>query len=112
MIDTSFQKVKVNQVVFSQLPAFVQEENPLFVDFLKTYYLGEEYQGGNIDIIQNFNQYQKVETFSGNENLIGFTTCTSDVTFFDSTINVVSTDGWPEKYGLLKNQRRDHFLYW
>ncbi|AOV60446.1 baseplate wedge initiator [Synechococcus phage S-CAM9] len=102
MIDTSFQKVQVNQVIFSQLPSFVQEENPLFVDFLKTYYLGEEYQGGNIDITQNFNDYQKVETFSGNENLVGFTTCTSKVNFFDSTIEVVSTDGWPEKYGLLK----------
>jgi hypothetical protein len=42
MIDTSFQKVQVNQVISSQLPSFVQEENPLFVDFLKTYYLGEE----------------------------------------------------------------------
>lgn len=102
MIDTTSQKVQVNQVVFSQLPEFVQEENPLFVDFLETYYQSQEYQGSNIDIVQNFNDYQKVETFSGNENLIGFTTCTSKVTFFDDTINVTSTDGWPEKYGLLK----------
>mgnify|MGYP003330398466 FL=1 len=102
MIDTSSQKVRVNQVISSQLPSFVQEENPLFVDFLKTYYLGEEYQGGNLDISQNFNEYQKVETFSGNTNLIGFTTCTSEVTFYDSTINVTSTEGWPESYGLLK----------
>ena len=75
MIDTTSQKVQVNQVVFSQLPEFVQEENPLFVDFLETYYQSQEYQGSNIDIVQNFNDYQKVETFSGNENLIGFTTC-------------------------------------
>ena len=102
MIDTSLQKVKVNQVIFSQLPSFVQEENPLFVDFLKTYYIGQEYQGGNIDISQNLNEYQKVDTFDINENLIGFTTCISDVSFYDSTIQVESTDGWPEKYGLLK----------
>lgn len=102
MIDTSLQKIQINQVIHSQLPSFVQEENPLFVDFLKTYYTGQEYRGGNIDIVQNFNEYQKVETFSGNENLVGFTTCTSEVTFYDSTINVVSTHGWPEKYGLLK----------
>ena len=102
MIDTSSQKIKIHQVINSQLPSFVQEENPLFVDFLKTYYLSQEYQGGNIDITQNLNEYQKSETFSGNENLVGFTTCTSEVTFYDSTINVTSTDGWPEKYGLLK----------
>ena len=89
MIDTSLQKIKINQVIHSQLPSFVQEENPLFVDFLKTYYLGQEYRGGNIDIVQNLNQYQKVETFSGNENLIGLTTCTSEVNFFDDTINDV-----------------------
>ena len=71
-----FSKVQVNQVVFRfSSPEFVQEEDHLFVDFLETYYQSQEYQGSNIDIVQNFNDYQKVETFSGNENLIGFTTC-------------------------------------
>ena len=67
MIDTSLQKVKVNQVLFIQLPSFVQEENPLFVDFLKTYYESQEFRGGNVDIVQNLNEYQKVETFDINE---------------------------------------------
>jgi len=102
MIDTTSQKVKVNQVIFSQIPSFVQEENPLFVEFLKSYYQGQEYQGGSIDIIQNLNEYQKVETYSNNDSLIGFTTCSGAVTFYDSTINVVSTDGWPDTYGLLR----------
>ena len=102
MIDTASKKVQINQIVRSQLPSFVQEESPLFIDFLKQYYLSQEFQGGPIDIITNLNEYQKVETFSGNDNLIGFTTCTSAVTSFDTTINVTSTAGWPDKYGLLK----------
>jgi len=102
MIDTASKKVQINQIVRSQLPSFVQEENPLFVDFLSQYYLSQEYQGGPIDLITNFNEYQKTETFSGNENLIGFTTCTSAVASYDDTINVTSTDGWPKTYGLLK----------
>jgi len=102
MIDTASKKVQINQIVRSQLPSFVQEESPLFIDFLKQYYLSQEFQGGPIDIITNLNEYQKVETFSGNDNLIGFTTCTSAVTSFDTTINVTSTSGWPDKYGLLK----------
>jgi len=102
MIDTASKKVQINQIVRSQLPSFVQEESPLFIDFLKQYYLSQEFQGGPIDIITNFNDYQKVETFSGNDNLIGFTTCTSEVTSYDATINVTSTNGWPDKYGLLK----------
>ena len=102
MIDTASKKVQINQIVRSQLPSFIQEESPLFIDFLKQYYLSQEFQGGPIDIITNFNDYQKVETFSGNDNLIGFTTCTSEITSYDATINVTSTDGWPDKYGLLK----------
>ena len=102
MIDTASKKVQINQIVKSQLPSFVSNDNPLFVDFLEQSYIAQEFQGGPIDIISNLNEYQKVETYSGNTNLIGFTTVTSDVTSFDSTINVTSTDGWPEKYGLLK----------
>ena len=102
MIDTASKKVQINQIVKSQLPSFVSEENPLFVDFLRQSYIAQEFQGGPIDIISNLNEYQKVETYSGNENLIGFTTCTSAVTSYDTTINVTSTAGWPEKYGLLK----------
>ena len=102
MIETASKKVQINQIVKSQLPSFVSEENPLFVDFLKQSYIAQEFQGGPIDIISNLNEYQKVETYSGNDRLIGFTTCTSAVTSFDTTINVTSTTGWPEKYGLLK----------
>ena len=102
MIDTASKKVQINQIVRSQLPSFVSEENPLFVDFLKQYYISQEYQGGSIDIITNLNSYQKAETFSGNDNLVGFTTCVGDVTTFDETITVSSTRGWPSKYGLLK----------
>ena len=102
MIDTASKKVQINQIVKSQLPSFVSEENPLFVDFLKQSYIAQEFQGGPIDIISNLNEYQKVETYSGNDNLIGFTTCTSAVTSYDTTINVTSTTGWPEKYGLFK----------
>ena len=102
MIDTASKKVQINQIVKSQLPSFVSEENPLFVDFLKQSYIAQEFQGGPIDIITNLNEYQKVETYSGNDNLIGFTTCTSDVTSYATTINVTSTTGWPKKYGLLK----------
>jgi len=102
MIDTASKKVQINQIVKNQLPSFVSEENPLFVDFLRQSYIAQEFQGGPIDIISNLNQYQKVETFSGNDNLIGFTTCTSDVSSYDTTINVTSTVGWPAQYGLLK----------
>ena len=102
MIDTASKKVQINQIVRSQLPSFVSEDNPLFVDFLSEYYRSQEFQGGPIDIITNLNEYQKSESFSGQNSLVGFTTSVGDTQSYDTTINVVSTAGWPSKYGLLK----------
>ena len=101
-IDTAAKKIQINKLVRSQVPSFVDEDNPLLVDFLKQYYIIEESKGKSIDIITNFNDYQKSDTYSENYNLIGFTTCTSLVNSYDATINVSSTDGWPSDYGLLK----------
>jgi len=101
-IDTAAKKVQINKLVRSQVPSFVAEDNPLFIDFLKQYYISEEAKGKSIDIISNFNDYQKADTYSETYNLIGFTTCTSLVNSYDATINVSSTDGWPSDYGLLK----------
>ena len=53
MIDTSIQRVEINQVIENQLPEFVQAESPLFVDFMKQYYISQEYQGGSINIAEN-----------------------------------------------------------
>ena len=44
MIDTSIQRVEINQVIENQLPEFVQAESPLFVDFMKQYYISQENQ--------------------------------------------------------------------
>ena len=53
MIDTSIQRVEINHVIENQLPEFVQTESPLFVDFMKQYYISQEYQGGSINIAEN-----------------------------------------------------------
>ena len=102
MIDTASKKVQINQIIRNQLPSFVTEESPLFIEFLSEYYKSQEFQGAPIDIISNFNDYQKAETFSGDYSLVGFTTSVGVTRSYDTTINVESTAGWPSKYGLLK----------
>jgi len=42
-------RVQFNTIVASQLPVYVREEFPLVESFLKSYYLGQEYQGGHIE---------------------------------------------------------------
>ena len=65
MIDTSIQRVKISQVIENQLPEFVATDSPLFVDFLKQYYISQEYQGGPTDIGENIDRYTKLQTYVG-----------------------------------------------
>ena len=101
MIDTSIQRVEINQVIENQLPEFVQSESPLFVDFMKQYYTSQEYQGGTINIAENIDRYTKLQTYVG-AALTEYTGLSTDTESFSSTIFVDSTKGYPSKYGLLK----------
>ena len=56
----SEKRVQLNQIVKSQLPAYVQEDFPLVGEFLSQYYTGQEYKGGPVDLIQNIDDYTKV----------------------------------------------------
>ncbi len=91
-------RIKISSIVENQLPQFVKEEFPLVSEFLSQYYISLENQGGTNDILQNIDQYVKVDSLT---NLTESTTLTSEVTFFDTEINVVSTAGFPDSYGLL-----------
>ena len=101
MIDTSIQRVKISQVIENQLPEFVQSENPLFVDFMKQYYVSQEFQGGTVDLGENIDRYTKLQTFVGSATTV-CTGLSTDTKSFSSTIHVDTTDGYPAKYGLLK----------
>ena len=101
MIQTSITKVKISEVIQGQIPQYVDTENPLFADFLKQYYISQEFQGGSIDIADNLSDYKKLD-FLNNQNLIGFTSLTSYINANEQTIYVDSTKGWPRQYGLLK----------
>ncbi len=101
MIDTSIQRVEINQVIENQLPEFVQSESPLFVDFMKQYYISQEYQGGSINIAENLDRYTKLQTYVG-AALTEYTGLSTDTESYSDTIFVDSTKGYPSKYGLLK----------
>ena len=54
-------RVKIQSVIENQLPDFIRSENQKFGDFLKTYYKSTEYQGGPVNILENIDQYVKVD---------------------------------------------------
>ena len=98
-------RVQFNTVVQNQLPAYVRDEFPLVSEFLKQYYIAQEFQGASVDLIQNIDKYVKVQEITNlNETVI----LNEFIDFDDTTITVdltsspKGTNGFPETYGLLK----------
>ena len=94
-------RVKVNTIIENQLPEFLVTDFPKAAEFLKQYYISQEFQGGPSDLINNFDQYIKSDNLVP-EVVVGVTTNLSTLSANDTTITVPSTKGFPSEYGLLK----------
>ena len=95
-------RVQFNNVVQNQLPQYVRNEFPLIEEFLKQYYIAQEFDGAPIDLIQNIDQYINLDETT---NLIETTLLRTDLQEYDQTIEVdygKGTEGFPDSYGLLK----------
>ena len=102
MIQTGIvSKVKIQDILSNQLPNFIRDESPLTVDFLKQYYISQEYQGGPTDISDNLEQYIDVNNLTP-EVIVDSTILSSGITSTTSEIVVSSTKGFPNQYGLFK----------
>ena len=107
MISTDFQRVQIQNIVENQLPSFVRDDFPLIAEFLKQYYISQEYPGASVDLIQNIDQYLKLESLTNNSSS---TELVSNISFTDTTINVAfdldnnifGTYQFPERYGLIQ----------
>ena len=94
-------RIKVHQIVKNQVPEFVLADFPKAIEFLKQYYISQEYQGGNIDLIDNFDQYLNVKSLVP-DALNSSAVLSADVSEDDTTITVSNTRAFPDEYGLLK----------
>ena len=98
-------RVQFSNIVQNQLPAYVRNDFPLISEFLKQYYIAQEFQSGPIDLIQNIDNYVKIDETT---NLTESVVLGADVGVENTTINVdlveslSGTDGFPDSYGLLK----------
>ena len=88
----------LSTLVENQLPQFISDEYPQFVEFMKKYYEQLELQGQPLDIISNLTKYLDIDTY--NRELLKTQTITSSVVQeADTVINVVDTVGFPESNG-------------
>ena len=102
MIQTGFEKrVQVQQILANQLPDFIRAESPKTLDFLKQYYISQEHQSGATDLADNLDQYIKIDNLT-QEVISGKTTLYSGISSTTDTVQVYSTKGFPDQYGLFK----------
>jgi hypothetical protein len=94
-------RVQLNKIIESQLPEFLVADFPKAVEFFKQYFISQEFQGGNTDLIDNLDRYIRVDNLVP-EVVVGKTTLSSAISTSDTTITVASTKGFPDDYGLLK----------
>ena len=92
-------RVKISTVVESQLPSFIGNDFPLAGEFLKSYYRSQDSQSLPSDILSNIDQYVKLDNLT---NLVLDTSLTSSVSANDTTIEVSSTEGFPDQYGIIQ----------
>ena len=79
MIQTGFEKrVRVQQIVESQLPDFLRAESPKTIDFLKQYYASQEFQSGPSDLSENLDQYLKFDNLTP-DVVTGYTSLTAGI---------------------------------
>jgi hypothetical protein len=101
---SDIKRVKLQNIVESQIPEFLNEDSPLFKEFLEQYYISQEHNTGISDLAVNLPKYKATDIFNNETfypdtnpcNLLG------DVSIFDDVINVNHTIGFPDKWGLLR----------
>ena len=95
-------KVKISNILESQLPEFILDDNPLFKEFLEQYYLSQEHEYGTIDLSDKIADLKNIDSFVN----LKFTSTTPKLTKFidnlDDTIEVDNHLGFLPKNGLVK----------
>ena len=102
MIGTGYDvRVKIQDIVSSQLPSYILSESPLTDDFLKQFYVSQEFQGGSVDFASNLDQYLDL-TLMTRDVISGEFFLTEEIDDETDVVYVNTTKSFPEQWGLLK----------
>jgi secreted trypsin-like serine protease len=60
---SEIKRVKIQSIVESQIPEFLNNDSPIFKEFLEQYYISQEHQTGVVDLAVNLQQYKSIDNF-------------------------------------------------
>ena len=87
-------RVQIKNLIQDQVPQYVRDQYPEFVEFLVDYYRTLEDPGGPLDIANNIDSYTKLENLA---ELVFKTDSTEAVGYSTDIVRVSDTFGFPEK---------------
>jgi len=92
-------RVKFSTILEKFLPNFVKDSYPLAAEFLKQYYKSLETKGSTLDVLQNIDQYVKIDNIANQDETI---TLVDNVTVFDTSIRISGGFKLPQSHGLIQ----------
>lgn len=91
--------VNLFQTIKESIPSFVRNEFPIFGELLEQYYICLEKKTGVYDILNQIDDHIKLDQIlSASKD----TNLSRDILSFETTVDVESTSGFPEKNGTIK----------
>lgn len=98
--------IKIENILESQIPSFLNLESPLFKEFLNQYYISQTHFTGILDVANHLNEYKNIDTYSSERFFTKYSQnkcyLIDPILFYDEDIIVNSTEGFPDKYGLIQ----------
>jgi len=64
-------RVKIQHIIESQIPEFLNADSPLFKEFLNQYYISQEHPTGIVDLAANLETFKDLNTYN-NELFVNF----------------------------------------
>jgi hypothetical protein len=92
-------RVKFSTILEKFLPNFVKDSYPLAAEFLKQYYKSLETKGSTLDVLQNIDQYVKIDNIANQDETINLV---DNVTVFDTSIRISGGFKLPQSHGLIQ----------
>jgi hypothetical protein len=101
---TEIRKVKIENILEFQIPSFLSSDSPFFKEFLAQYYISQTHLTGTLDLANNIEDYKNISTYTSGKVYNSNLNCylIDDILSFDDEIEVNSTFGFPDRYGLLQ----------